>query len=99
MIKIDYRVMIKPAGKGLYDYHVRQSPVQGRSHQPLLDACRQLKSMGADPAAYCALFHGERADQWTVRTTIGKGAELMVSDPPKGGGPKFVKYQAYPRND
>jgi hypothetical protein len=91
-----YRVMITPAGKGVFDYRVAESPVQGRSRQPLLDACRQLKSMGANPAAYCALFHGEGAHQWTVRTTVGKGAELTVHDPPKGGRPRFVKYEAHP---
>ena len=80
MIKIDYRVMIKPAGKGLYDYHVWQSPVQGRSTQPLLDACRQLKQMGASPAAFAALYYESAPDVWTVRCRIDKGAELDVGD-------------------
>jgi hypothetical protein len=92
-----YRVIIKPAGKGHFEYRVDGTLVQGRSSQPLLDACRQLKSMGADPAAFVALYHGD-SPVWTVRTTVGKGAELTVSDPPSGGGPKFTKYKAHPRN-
>jgi hypothetical protein len=90
-------IRIKPAGKGQFDYTVHGSTVQGRSRHPLLDACRQLKSMGVDPATLVALFHGEASNQWTVRTTVGKGAELMVGDPPSGGGPLFVKYSKHPR--
>jgi len=80
-----YEVRIKLAGKGQFDYSVAGTPVQGRSVYPLLDACRQLKRMGADPASQIALFHGEQSARWTVRTTIGKGAKLTVIDKPSGG--------------
>jgi hypothetical protein len=90
-----YRVIIKPAGKGQFEYRVLGTLVQGRSHQPLLDACRQLKQMGADPLALAALYH-DGSDQWTVRTTVGKGADTTVYDPPKGGGPRLVKFKAHP---
>jgi hypothetical protein len=88
-------VRAKPAGKGQFDYSVSGHAVQGRSHQPLLDACRQLKRMGADPAALVAVFHGEATDQWAIRTTVGKGAQLAVADLPRGGGPKFVRYRPF----
>jgi len=77
---MEYRVIIKPFRKGLFDYYVESSPVQGRSHQPLLDACRQLKSMGAPITAKAALYHEKNPMTWTVRCTIGKGAELDVMD-------------------
>jgi hypothetical protein len=73
-----YRVMIKPAKKGQFEYRVIGSPVQGRSSQPLLDACRQLKQMGAPVTANAALFHENNPATWTVRCTVGTGAKLDV---------------------
>ncbi len=33
-------------GPGIYEYHVWGRPISGKSRQPLLDACRQLKAIG-----------------------------------------------------
>jgi len=72
---MEYRVIIKPSRKGVFDYKVAGSPVQGRSQRPLFAACRQLKQIGASPYALAALFH-EGSAVWAVRCTVGKGAEL-----------------------
>ena len=58
--RVTYRMTIAPAGKGRFNYEVAGGLVEGCSSQPLLDACRQLKRMGADPLARIALFYGER---------------------------------------
>src|SRR5262249_21339665 len=63
----------------------------GRSRQPLLDACRTLKRMGADPGQQIGLFWPGRSD-WALRTTVGQGADLTVADPASGKGYGFRKY-------
>jgi len=88
----DYRVVITPTGKSLFDYHVPGTPVQGRSGQPLLDACRQLKQMGAPLRAKAALYHSDVPGSWTVRCTIEKGAKLDVDDG------RFVPHRPEKRN-
>jgi hypothetical protein len=88
---MDYKVICKPAGSGMFDYYVPgRSPgklVQGRSTSPLFDACRKLKRMGEPAMARAALFH-DGSDVWSVRCLIWAGAELMVSHA------RFVKYHA-----
>lgn len=54
-------------------------PVEGRSSQPLLDACLALKRMGEDEAAIVALFRPGRSD-WDLRTTVGHGASHTVKE-------------------
>lgn len=90
-----YRVILGQTPNSIFPYRIEGLPIEGRSHQPLLDACRQLKSMGADPAEQCALFHGEEQG-WTLRTTVGVGAKLAVQDKPSGGGVIFVPYRERP---
>ena len=90
-----YDVVAIPVGQGRFSYHVIGTDVRGISTAPLLDACRQLKRMGAETGARVVLFHGDRLDQWTLRTTVGKGAELTVKEPPTSG-PKFVKFRSMP---
>ena len=58
-----------------------------------MDACRKLKSMGADGGGYCGLFRPGRED-WDLRCKIGVEAELTVSDRPSEA-PRFVKYKPY----
>lgn len=82
-------------GRGVFQWHVRGRPkIRGISREPLLDACRKLKSLGENPLSYAGLFRPERQD-WDVRTTIREGAATTVFDPPTGGGPRFVRYKPF----
>ncbi len=56
--------------------------LEGLSRQPLLDACRALERMGADPATQCGLFRAGRSD-WDLRTTVGHGASVTVFEEPR----------------
>lgn len=76
MIRI-VRGSVGPAG--LCDWWVAGHSVEGRSHQPLLDACRALKRMGEPAAAEVGLFREGRSG-WDLRTTIGYGASLSVRE-------------------
>jgi hypothetical protein len=82
-------------GPGIWEYFVCGYPnISGRSRQPLLDACRQLKSMGGLTDHIAGLFRRgmEVADIFCV---VRVGAELTVSEPSGTGKVRFVKYRAF----
>jgi hypothetical protein len=60
-------------------YGWQEFAVEGRSFQPLLDACRELKRMGVASTAEAALFR-EGATDWDLKTTIGYGASRTVDE-------------------
>lgn len=80
------------ARNGVFPYLVRGFAVEGRSRQPLLDACRTLKRMGADPTRPVGLFR-EGSMVWDLRTTVGRGAGLTVYDEPST---RFMPFEPSP---
>jgi hypothetical protein len=69
--------------------------VEGRSREPLLDACRELKRMGVEPLTYAGLFWPGRPD-WALRTRIGTGADLTTEDGPTGS--RFRRFRPFALN-
>ena len=68
---------------GTWDYRIPEFGVGGRSRQPLLDACRQIKRMGGDPARLAALSR-EGCEHWDIRCSVEVGASTTVEDPDRG---------------
>jgi len=62
---------------GRWFWHARGTEIIGRSREPLLDACRALKTMGEPASRFVALFRPGRTD-WDLRTTVGYGASKTV---------------------
>lgn len=92
------KIRVRPSHGGKFEWRSEGAAVTawGVSEQPLFDGCRELQRLGVDAAAECGLFHEGRAD-WSLKTTVGKGAALTVSDPPSGkGGVKIVPYRPFP---
>ena len=93
------RVVIEgPAVMGRFNYRVGteetrlSTPLTGLAADPLLDACRRLKDMGAavDGAMICLFDGREKQDsQFRERTSVGYGAQYIVQETPSG--PKFVR--------
>ena len=84
------------AGKrhGIFEYScVRYPLVRGYSHQPLLAACRQLKSLYAPTAQLAGLFR-EGRDTRDLFCALDVGAATTVSEP-DSGDIRFVKYRAF----
>lgn len=78
-------------------WRVRGRPeIQGVSREPLLAACRALKSLGADPQTEIALFRPGRSI-WDLRTTVGYGASRTVRDNDRGT--VVVKHTPFPSRD
>ena len=93
MIRIERGLEVSP---GTWEYHCDAYPsVCGRSRQPLLDACRQFKSLhGSTREQQMAIYREGRVEPDMV-CPIEVGAAYTVSEPAKGGAPKFAKYQAF----
>jgi hypothetical protein len=68
--------------------------IEGRSRQPLLDACRELKRMGYDTGSYIGQFREGRTEA-DITSSVNKGAFLTVEDGPKGI--RFRKYREFDR--
>jgi hypothetical protein len=68
--------------------------LSGRSHQPLLDACREIKSLLGPTAARAALFR-EGKTGWDISCSVEWGAAHTVGER-SSGGIKFEKYQPVP---
>ena len=66
-----------------------------KSRQPLLDACRRIKSMGGDTGELCGIFRRGRAEP-DLSCTVGVGAGLTVKDD-KRGKPRLAKFQPFER--
>jgi uncharacterized metal-binding protein len=62
---------------GVWLWKVCGQAVDGRSRTPLLDACRALKSMGADTRMQIGLFR-PRATEADLSCSIGVGAAARV---------------------
>jgi hypothetical protein len=82
---------------GIFAYSCAAYPeVCGYSHQPLLDACRQLKRILGDTAEAAGLFR-EGRNTPDISCSISDGAELTVAEP-KNGKIHFAKYRPFNRS-
>lgn len=88
-IRIDLGPEVKP---GIFTYTVASLQIEGRSHQPLLDACRKIKSILGDPKEQHATLY--RNGKPSISCKITTGANLTVAEPSKGS-PHFTKFQPF----
>ena len=58
--------------------------LEGFSRQPLLDACRALKSAGADPRQRAALYRPGH-EEWDLRCMVSWGASKTIRESSKEG--------------
>ncbi|KRR21341.1 hypothetical protein CQ14_06745 [Bradyrhizobium lablabi] len=91
MIRIDLVEEIDRAGdhrRGIW--HWRCEALSGFSRQPLLDACRELQRIGANPAERAGLFREGKnvPDLWC---RIDVGARTTVDE----AGPWFAKFKPF----
>lgn len=92
MIRIE---LGKEVSQGIWEYTVPFLGIAGRSRQPLLDACRQIKSILGATAERAGMFRAGR-EQPDISCPVQAGAEVTVSERDKGGI-RFEKYRADPR--
>lgn len=91
MIRIERGSEVSP---GIWEYHIPSLSLSGRSRQPLLDACRQIKRMGGSTLERAGVFRSDRTEP-DISCPVWAGAEVTVSDPPSGTGIKFTKFQEF----
>jgi hypothetical protein len=76
MIRVERGAEISP---GVYAYTPPSLGVSGQSRQPLLDACRQIKSLLGPTGQLAGLFREGHSD-WDTRCRVDVGAELTVKE-------------------
>ena len=91
MIRVERHEEVR---SGIWRYTVPGFGIEGRSRQPLLNACREIKRMGCDPGSYIGQFREGRTEA-DISCSVNKGALLTVEDGPKGI--RFRKYCEFDR--
>ena len=81
MIRVERGAEISP---GVFAYTVPSLGLSGRSRQPLLDACRQIKSLLGTTGQLAGLFRDGHSE-WDIRCRVVLGAELTVKEESAGG--------------
>ena len=91
MIRVERHEEVRP---GIWRYTVPGFGIEGRSRQPLLDACRQIRAILGDTSQRAGLFREGRTEA-DITCPVNKGALLTVEDGPKGI--RFRKYCEFDR--
>jgi len=89
MIRIERGAEALP---GIWEYAVPSLHLCGKSRQPLLDACRQIKRMGGDTSQRCGMFR-EGRERPDISCVVERGAELTVSE--SDAGIRFRKFRTF----
>jgi hypothetical protein len=85
----------REAAPGVWEYSVPSLRLCGKSRQPLLDACRQIKSLLGCTSHRAALFR-EGRDEPDISCPVDAGALVTVAEDNRAG-PRFRKYQPFDR--
>jgi hypothetical protein len=89
-IRVEHGVEVSP---GVFAWRVPVLGLSGQSRQPLLDACREIKSLRGATGQRAALFRPGRAD-WDIRCSVDWGADHTVKES-SSGAMRFARYQSY----
>jgi hypothetical protein len=87
MIRVELGKEVKP---GIWAYRVEGYGLEGRSRQPLLDACRMVERAGGDTSQQIGLFRKGKAN-CDLFCQVKVGAGLTVDE----SGPRFVKWKPF----
>jgi len=90
-IRIERGAEVAP---GIWEYSVPSLTLCGKSRQPLLDACRQIKRILGSTGARARLFRGASTVP-DMSCAVESGALLTVKEPDKGKPIHFANYQAW----
>ena len=77
MIRVERHEEVSP---GIYRYAVPQFGLEGRSPQPLLDACLQIIERMPGCAGETAAIFREGHTEWDLRCSVAWGAAHMVEN-------------------
>jgi hypothetical protein len=92
IVRVERGAEVSP---GIFVWHVPALGLRGRSHQPLLDACRQIQSILGDPCHRQAAMYREGKDHPDMTCPVDVGAKYRVSEESKGG----IRFRRFDRFD
>jgi hypothetical protein len=91
IIRVERGLEIEP---GKWRYSVPAYGVEGCSHQPLLNACRQLKSLCSEPLSRRIGLYRRGKDEPDLLCTVELDAATTVLDS-NSRGPYFAKFKPF----
>ena len=80
--------------RGIWAWRVAALALEGRSRQPLLDACRAIQRMGGVCGAEQVAKYREGRDEPCMICRLDVGAAMTVSEPDRGRS-KFAPFRAF----
>lgn len=91
MIRIERGAEVKP---GIWQYTVPEFHLSGRSRQPLLDACRQIKRILGPTSRHAGVFRSG-SDVADISAPVEIAAAMTVREDDKGL--RFARYREFDR--
>jgi hypothetical protein len=91
MIRVEIIGEIK--NRGVFGYRIPSLGLEGQSRQPLLDACRQIKSLLGDTGQRACLFRAGKSEP-DISCSVAWGAAHTVKENPTV---HFAKFQEFDR--
>jgi hypothetical protein len=89
-IRVERGAEVSP---GVFAWRVPVLGLSGQSRQPLLDACREIKSLLGATGQRAALFRRGRVE-WDIRCSVDWGAAHTVKES-SAGAVRFARYQSF----
>ena len=93
MIRIERDREVAP---GIWEYSIPSLGLSGRSRQPLLDACRQIKAMGARTGERAGVFREGKTEP-DISCPVEIGARFTVKER-ASGGIRFERFEEFDRS-
>lgn len=93
MIRIERGREVAP---GIWEYAVPSLGLSGKSRQPLLDACRQIKAMGTGTGECAGVFRDGRTKP-EISCPVEVGARYTVKER-ASGGIRFERFEEFDRS-
>jgi hypothetical protein len=88
MIRIERGLEVAP---GIWEYSIPSLRLFGKSRQPMLDACRRIKAMGAGTGERVGIFRDGRSEP-DMSCLVEVGARYTVKER-ASGGIRFEKFE------
>jgi hypothetical protein len=93
MIRVERGREVAP---GIWEYSIPSLCLSGKSRQPLLDACRQIKAMGVGTGERAGVFRNGITEP-EISCPVEVGARYTVKER-ASGGIRFEKFEEFDRS-
>jgi hypothetical protein len=94
VIQIERSLCDLEGSPGIFEYRIPSLGIEGRSRQPLLDACRAINAQLGDCTGKIAAIYRKGRTEPDMRCPVEVGAAYTVEEPDRGRI-RFRKYKPF----